>query len=107
MTTLLEQLAAQAAAEAGFHPCAQGHTPVFEGGANAGCDDECVCSVPVYGCSVCGDLDYGDNEDAREIIDGCEHAQMVKALSQGFCPAEQWIGLSPHARPDAPPETWA
>ena len=42
------------------------------GGRNAGCDDACVCSIPVYECTKCGDSDYGDNAEARDKIDQCE-----------------------------------
>jgi hypothetical protein len=41
------------------------------GGANAGCGKDCSCSVPVYECAICGDCDYGDNAEAREIMDEC------------------------------------
>jgi len=51
--------------------CAAGHTWVSVGGANAGCDDWCACSIPVYVCEVCGDSDYGDNAEAKEIICKC------------------------------------
>ena len=43
-----------------------GHEWVFAGGTNAGCSDDCSCSVPVYECWRCGDSDYGDNEDAKK-----------------------------------------
>lgn len=42
------------------------------GGANCGCEwiedgERCGggCSVPVHRCGVCGDYDYGDNEEAN------------------------------------------
>lgn len=38
---------------------------------NAGCDDNCQCSVPVNVCARCGDCDYGDNADAIEIRRHC------------------------------------
>lgn len=43
------------------------------GGCNAGCElgRACGCSVPVYGCPKCGDSDYGDNPEAREIRVRC------------------------------------
>lgn len=34
------------------------------GGCNAGCGDDCCCSVPVHVCARCGDSDYGDNAEA-------------------------------------------
>lgn len=30
------------------------------------------CSFPVYECEVCGDCDYGDNDEAREIDRECQ-----------------------------------
>lgn len=41
------------------------------GGANAGCDDCCGCSVPVYRCTRCKGYDYGENEEADEIRAAC------------------------------------
>lgn len=55
--------------------CTEGHSWVFAGGCNASCnhpEDNCQCSIPVYECSVCGVCDYGDNDEAREIISTCE-----------------------------------
>ena len=52
--------------------CAEGHIWVSVGGCNAGCCDECCCSVPVNQCKVCGQYDYGDNEDARDVRSNCE-----------------------------------
>lgn len=52
--------------------CAQyGHTWTDVGGCNAGCGPFCSCSVPVHKCSKCGDMDYGDNREAREILAEC------------------------------------
>lgn len=60
-------------------PCAEvGHRWKFAGGKHAGCVGEdhrefsCNCSLPVYECEACGDCDYGDNDEAREIIAKCE-----------------------------------
>lgn len=47
------------------------HVMVFHGGANAGCGDLCICSVPVYVCELCGDSDYGNNDEALEIVEKC------------------------------------
>lgn len=41
------------------------------GGCNAGCHDECNCSVPVNVCAKCGECDYGDNDEAREVRRQC------------------------------------
>ena len=41
------------------------------GDRNCGCEGGC-CSVPVYVCSRCGDCDYGDNVEAREIKAACD-----------------------------------
>lgn len=41
------------------------------GGCNAGCSDDCCCSVPVHKCNRCGGYDYGENEEADEIRRQC------------------------------------
>ena len=41
------------------------------GGRNCGCHDEACCSVPVNVCTRCGDCDYGENDEAREIRRRC------------------------------------
>lgn len=48
-----------------------GHEWKFLGGMNAGCDDDCGCSVPVYECIKCGDCDYGDNDEAEHVRRNC------------------------------------
>ena len=49
-------------------PCSEvGHRWESTGGRNAGCADWCCCSVPVNECAVCGDCDYGQNDDAVEV----------------------------------------
>jgi hypothetical protein len=53
-------------------PCREyGHTWKSIGGANAGCCDDCHCSVPVHVCEKCGDCDYGENDDAKAIRIEC------------------------------------
>ncbi len=50
------------------------HDWVFVGGANAGCckgTDDCCCSIPVHECAKCGDCDYGDNDEAAQVIELC------------------------------------
>jgi hypothetical protein len=42
------------------------------GGRNAGCDKDCCCSVPVNECTRCGDCDYGDNEEAKQVRRDCK-----------------------------------
>jgi hypothetical protein len=72
----LEQLRRRAAAA----PCAEvGHRWKHIGGANAGCGPDCDCSIPVHRCDVCGDCDYGDNDEAREKLAACaaDRAEMV------------------------------
>lgn len=62
----LERLAASAT-------CADlGHAWHSLGGCNAGCDDDCRCSVPVNECTRCGDCDYGDNIVADEVRASCK-----------------------------------
>lgn len=41
------------------------------GGCNAGCGDDCYCSVPVHKCTRCGDCDYGENEEAEQVRRDC------------------------------------
>lgn len=41
------------------------------GGCNAGCNKYCNCSIPVHECTRCGDCDYGDNDDARDVRRQC------------------------------------
>lgn len=79
MNDLLAQLEAAEAEAARIKrliaqgPCREyGHDWQFLGGANAGCCDTCGCSVPVYKCSKCGDCDYGDNDEAKQIREDCE-----------------------------------
>ena len=52
--------------------CAEGHKWTLIGGCNAGCDAWCACSVPVYECVICGDSYYGENDEARAIMDNCK-----------------------------------
>jgi hypothetical protein len=59
--------------------CAEvGHRWKSLGGCNAGCEPWCACSVPVYECEVCGDCDYGENEEARGIIARCKERHDVE-----------------------------
>jgi hypothetical protein len=74
MTTLADKIAeAEAKLEelrrrAAFASCAEiGHDWKCLGGCNAGCGDECVCSVPVHECSRCKGCDYGENNEATEV----------------------------------------
>jgi hypothetical protein len=53
-----------------FVACEAGHDWKMVGGCNCGCEDG-ACSIPVYQCTRCGDFDYGDNEEAREIKLAC------------------------------------
>lgn len=50
-----------------------GHDWKHIGGANASCGRgrDCGCSVPVHECTKCGDCDYGDNDEAADIINLC------------------------------------
>lgn len=51
--------------------CEAGHDWHSLGGRNACCHDECGCSVPVNICRRCGDCDYGDNAEAKEVRSEC------------------------------------
>lgn len=53
------------------HCLSNGHTWKFIGGANAGCGPACACSIPVHECIVCGDCDYGDNDEANDKREEC------------------------------------
>lgn len=68
----LNRLIAEASVLAGGdHPChILGHKWVFRGGRNCGCPGG-HCSVPVHECEGCGDLDYGENEEAEEKRRNC------------------------------------
>lgn len=57
----------------------RGHVWVFVGGKNAGCSDVCGCSVPVHTCRDCGDCDYGDTEEAGDIMSQCESRKALEA----------------------------
>ena len=61
--------------------CAEGHIWESSGGCNAGCGDDCCCSVPVNRCVTCGDYDYGDNEDARDVRANCERLIDARSIS--------------------------
>lgn len=51
------------------------HNWVLAGGTNCGCFDGSCCSVPVYGCTKCGDCDYGDNEESRKQRAECKEPE--------------------------------
>lgn len=55
-----------------FVGCEGGHDMKSTGGCNAGCDDDCSCSVPVNVCTRCGVCDYGHNDEAVEIRAQCD-----------------------------------
>lgn len=68
--------------------CRDGHKyDQFRGGKNAGCElgTLCSCSVPVYEC-FCGDCDYGENDEAREIIRECRERQAEEQPSDEGAP---------------------
>ncbi len=52
--------------------CEAGHDWHSIGGCNAGCHEDCSCSVPVNVCSRCGDCDYGKNDEAAEVRAHCD-----------------------------------
>lgn len=62
-----------------------GHDMVCLGGCNAGCDEHCVCSVPVCECRRCGDCDYGETPEADEIRARCAETRS-KPAPDGECP---------------------
>jgi hypothetical protein len=74
MTISLTRLIAEASVLAGGdHPCnVLSHKWMFIGGASRTLSDGGYCSVPVHKCEFCGDCDYGENDEARQIIAECE-----------------------------------
>lgn len=64
VATLKRQIAGATCVEAG-------HDWKHVGGRNAGCGDECACSVPVHVCRKCEDSDYGENDEAAKTRDDC------------------------------------
>lgn len=51
------------------------------GGAGCGCENG-FCSVPVNICARCGDCDYGENADAREIRLACRAEHLTTHLAR-------------------------
>lgn len=79
----LERIAASAT-------CAElGHDWVSLGGCNCGCHENAACSIPVNECRRCGECDYGDNDDARAIKDGCDCREPWPDVEEGF-DAGEW-----------------
>ena len=55
-----------------FLHCQDGHEWVFVGGRACDCEDPTgYCSFPVHRCAKCGDYDYGDNDEARQVVADC------------------------------------
>lgn len=68
--------------------CRSGHLWESHGGSNCGCEwiedgQRChgQCSVPVCVCPVCGDCDYGDNDEAREMIRECADERSERLIA--------------------------
>ena len=61
------------------------------GGCNAGCCEDCCCSIPVLECSRCKDCDYGENAEATQVRHDCaerrpwitENPDPLRALDGG------------------------
>lgn len=80
--TAAENRVAQLRREIAAGPCrTYGHDWQFHGGANAGCGDDCNCSVPVNVCSKCADCDYGDNAEAEKTRRECAEQSEVEGVS--------------------------
>ena len=72
-TTIGRLIAEASVLAGGDHPCAiLGHVWVHIGGTNCGCHPDAQCSVPIHECSACGDVDYGDNDEANEQRTECK-----------------------------------
>lgn len=61
---------------------ANGHTWKFFGGTNAGCHEACSCSVPVHECIVCGENDYGENDEAVGVRENCEEREELEYFDE-------------------------
>lgn len=52
-----------------------GHAWKFKGGRSCCCaraeGGMSGCSLPVHECETCGDCDYGENDDAADIVAKC------------------------------------
>lgn len=70
---VLQRLIAEASVlGGGEHPCSiLGHKWKHIGGSHCGCENG-SCSVPVHECESCGDVDYGENEEASDIRNQCD-----------------------------------
>lgn len=82
-----------------FVGCEAGHDYISLGGCNAGCHPDCACSVPVQTCSRCGDCDYGENADARNIRRECSdrHGTMKERIAA--FEAERTLSFQPEVQP--------
>lgn len=89
MSELATQLAeaearvAQLRREIAAGPCAQfGHDWKLVGGRNACCEAEasCSCSIPVNVCAKCSDCDYGENQEAADVIRNCAQRRAEDTL---------------------------
>lgn len=101
MTDLLAELAdaearvARIQREIAQGPCREfGHEWVSRGGRNAGCDKDCSCSVPVHECAKCHDCDYGDNPEAKAVIERC--ASDSPGCANPHCKFEPCCDISGH-----------
>lgn len=63
--------------------CEAGHDWVASGGANAGCGEDCCCSVPVRVCRRCDVCDYGNNDEAMYIRRECAERRELEGAGDG------------------------
>lgn len=69
----LEEQLTQLKKQAEKATCAEiGHDMQCSGYRSACCEDDCCCSVPVYNCRWCGGSDFGDNQEAIDVIEHCK-----------------------------------
>jgi len=96
MITELDRLIAEASVLAGGeHPCnILGHKWEHGGGMHCGCFPEADCSLPVHKCVSCGEYDYGDNDESKEIKTNCSKIEEYKILLKEEALEKALSGLS-------------
>ena len=55
-----------------------GHDMAHIGNRNASCHPDCACSIPVHECRRCKGCDYGENSEAKRIVESCEFQEQFE-----------------------------